>query len=108
MTHAWRQREHPAKRNPPKVKKKLRVDKTHLWWALALVSAQERRPVHWEEFSQITGLSRRAIRHIMAGDYIGGTKIINALMTLRDRGVMIHLSDFEVPSTPESSQTSEP
>lgn len=85
----------PAKRKPyTRRKRRLGVTTSHLYWIKGLLMVRYRRDVHWADLIALTGLTPRAIRHISCGDRIGGKRTLNKLMTLREHGFMIHLSDF--------------
>lgn len=71
-----------------------------------------RRAVQWSELTALTGVTRRTIVHIRDDNRLGGKYTLRKLMTLREHGFMIHLSDFVLDDpvaypSPEPSQTSE-
>lgn len=55
---------------------------------------QERRNINWKEFAEIVGLSHWYIGELRGGRMSGGRKSVNRLLALRNRGIMIHPSDF--------------
>lgn len=69
----------------------------HLWWIRGLLIVREQRDVSWGEIAQLTGIPIRTMRHLLDGEFVGGPLTIKRLLTLRDYGLMIHLSDFESP-----------
>ena len=83
-------------RRKPQTKTKVKVGVRvhHLWWIRGLLMAREQRDVSWGEIAQLTGIPIRTMRHLLDG-YVGGATTINRLLTLRQYGLMIHLSDFE-------------
>lgn len=108
---------HPAQIKKPRKKVVLSIGADHLHWLHGLMMVKHRRFVTWKEICRLTGVSPWTIRNIVSGYARGGKLTINRLMKLRDHGLMIHLSDFQVqpppppppppPSTSESSQTSQ-
>lgn len=78
----------------------IRVTGQHIYWVYGLLVARLRRNVTWEEFSQMTGISARQVRYMRFNEHPGGMRTAKKLLTLRNVGVMIHLSDFL--ATPET------
>lgn len=86
--------------------KSYEVTRGHLYWLRGMLMAKYRRCISWNEISKWTGIPRNFLDHISRRGIIGREPTVKRLMKLRDQGLMIHLSDFEVQSTPESEQTS--
>lgn len=90
----------PVKRKPKTYKRqRVAVYAHHIYWLMGLLMARERRHFTWIEFAKITGIPERYLRHIRERDRAGGAKTVNRLLTLRERGLMIHPSDFVVDET---------
>lgn len=83
-----------------KRKVRLAVTRETMWWIRGLLIARLRRHVTWQEICDWTGISFVYMQHITRRGVRGGVKTVNALLKLREMGLMIHLSDFEVdPAT---------
>lgn len=78
----------------------IRVTGQHVYWVYGLLVARLRRDVSWQEFSELTGISDRQVRYMRFNEHPGGMRTAKKLLTLRNHGLMIHLSDFL--ATPET------
>ena len=80
----------------PVVPKQFELTPEHIHHLRGLLIAKERRDITWSEFANVLGIARRQLIYLMAGERRPGRKTFDGIMDLRDRGVMVHMSDFEV------------
>jgi hypothetical protein len=78
----------------------------HVYWVRGLLMARERREISCAELARMIGLTKRGLNYIVQGRYTGGPRTLNAFLSLREKGLMIHRSDFEIPPSPKSPQSS--
>jgi len=72
---------------------KLSREKFEEW--RSMLEKQEGRHITVNEFAEIIGIHDRALDHILAGRRGVGREVAQKLLALRQRGVMVHLSDLE-------------
>lgn len=94
------------------VKRRVVVDKSRLWWVLGMLIAHERRRLSMRDLAKICNLSHRTIRHIHNEDLPkglpGGMPMVNKIIAaMRERGIVLHPSDFMevLEPSPKSSQS---
>lgn len=67
----------------------------HIHWIRGLLIAKERRDITWREFHEIFGFSERYAKYLRHGQRFGGRETVRKLIQgARERGIIIHLSDF--------------
>lgn len=69
----------------------------HLFWLRGLWMAKIRADVTAADFCKLIGISVRLYNSILVGDRTGGFKTLKGIMALRERGLVVHLSDFAEP-----------
>ena len=74
--------------------KKIIVTRKDLWRLRGELTARRQENVTWAIFSELTGIPRNTIIRIIVGDRNAGPITLRRLMTLRDHGIVLHLSDF--------------
>lgn len=79
----------------PLNKSVLRVRPQHIWYAYGMVIAQERREVLWSEFAALLGVSTDVVAAARRRDGSASMPLVNGLLSLRGRGIVFHLADFE-------------
>lgn len=94
------------------VKRRVVVDKSRLYWVLGQLMAYERRYMSLRDLAREIGLSYRTIRHILNEDLPkglpGGMPMVNKIIAaMRERGIVLHPSDFMevLEPSPKSSQS---
>lgn len=100
----------PEPKTPPLKAAPVEVEARHIWKIIGMLMVQEERHLNRRDLATMTGIPLTTLSNIMNGYRKGGVTTIKRLLTLRERGLMIHLSDFEtkqLPSSQESVQTFE-
>jgi len=55
----------------------------------------------WSEFGRdYLGISHRQLMYLLSGQRRAGKKTFDGILNLRNHGIMVHMSDFEVKTTP--------
>ena len=85
----------------PVVKKEFALTVEQLYWLRGTLMAKLRKEVTWIDFCRYIGISRRHLLWIRTGERRPGKKLFSGILGLREYGVMVHMSDFEVDPTPE-------
>lgn len=93
------------KANRREAPQRVTVQPHHLWWIRGMLMERLRRNVTFKEIASLTGMRYRWITNLADGSHSGGIKTVQALLRLREHGLMIHLDDFRQVDPPESRLT---
>lgn len=82
------------KRKTPRVKKRFRLNKGDLCYLRGMLMAKTRTDIGWPEFCEYLGIKRRYLAYLKTGERKGGPKLMRGVLSLREYGVMVDISDF--------------
>jgi hypothetical protein len=87
------------KKSPVKPKK-VNVTPEHVYWLRGMLMARLRRDITMGEFADILGISHRQLRYLVSGGRAAGPRTFSGVFSLREYGIMVHMSDFEIVEDP--------
>ena len=83
------------KKSPVKPKK-VNVTAEQIYWLRGMLMARLRRDITMGEFASIIGISRRQLQYLCSGGREAGPRTFGGVFGLREYGIMVHMSDFEI------------
>jgi len=76
--------------------KKFVVTEGDLCWLRGSLMAKLRKDITWVDFYGYLGVSQRTANYIKTGQRGAGEKTFRGIMGLREYGIMVHMSDFDI------------
>lgn len=87
---------HMKKRRKPGRKTEFAISKEQINYLRGMLMAKTGRDIQHKEFAKMLGISLRQFAYLKSGGRRPGKKTFDGIMKLRDYGIVVHMSDFEV------------